>query len=159
MENEKQSQSQEAGKKKGYKKWVIIAVVVLIFYAIGSSSLKKAKEQANEQKNKGVVEQTTSEVKKTSESKKQEDDGKSHNNEAWVCAQIKVEGMLASPKSADFEFGGATKSTTALGDEKYEIKSYVDAQNAFGAEVRQNFECTVKYKADSDSCETNCSLL
>jgi hypothetical protein len=159
MENENRSQPQEAGKKKGYKKWVIIAVAAIIFYAIGSSSLKKAKEQADKQKNKGAVEQTASEVKKISELKEQKDDRKNHNNEAWICAWIRVEGMLTSPKSADFEFGGATKLTTALGDEKYEIKSHVDAQNAFGAEIRQNFECTVKYKADSNSCETKCSLL
>ncbi len=67
MENENQSQPQEAGKKKGYKKWVIIAVVVIIFYAIGSSSVKQAKERADEQKNKGTVTQTEQKTESNSQ--------------------------------------------------------------------------------------------
>ena len=30
-----------------------------------------------------------------------------------------------------------------LGDDTYRLRSYVDAENAFGGEVRTNFVCTV----------------
>lgn len=87
------------------------------------------------------------------------DDGRSRKDEAWTCAQMKIEGMLLSPKSADFEFGGATNSTKAIGDEKYEIKSYVDSENAFSAKIRKNFECTVKLINEDNSCETYCKFI
>jgi hypothetical protein len=82
-----------------------------------------------------------------------------NKNDAWVCAQMKIEDMLLSPKSADFEFGGATNSTKAIGNEKYEIKSYVDSENAFSAKIRKNFECTVKIKTEDNSCETYCKFI
>ena len=80
-------------------------------------------------------------------------------NDAWVCAQMKIESMLLSPKSADFEFGGATNSTKYIGNEKYEIKSYVDSDNAFSAKIRKNFECTVKLINEDNSCETYCKFM
>lgn len=87
-----------------------------------------------------------------------ETDEMDKSNEAWVCAQMKIKEMLKSPKSAEFEFGGATKSTKAIGNEKYEIKSYVDAENSFGAKIRSNFECTVTYETKSNTCESYCKF-
>jgi hypothetical protein len=82
-----------------------------------------------------------------------------NRNDAWICAQMKIKDMLLSPKSADFEFGGMVDSTKAIGNEKYEIKSYVDAENAFSAKIRQNFECTVKLINEDNSCETDCKFI
>ncbi len=82
-----------------------------------------------------------------------------YNHEAWVCAQLKVEKMLKNPSSAEFQFGGATVATTPLGNNKYKVESYVNAQNSFGATARQNFTCIVTYKPDTDSCITACNFL
>ncbi len=81
-----------------------------------------------------------------------------YSHKAWVCAQLKVEKMLKSPSSARFEFGGATYSTKSLGNNKYKVDSYVDAQNSFGASIRQQFTCNITYKPKSESCKTTCSF-
>lgn len=62
----------------------------------------------------------------------------SDNRDAWVCAQDVVEEHLKSPSTADF--CSYTEATiTPLGNNRYEIKGYVDAQNGFGAMVRSYF--------------------
>ena len=85
------------------------------------------------------------------------DGSNSNNRDAWVCAQDVVEEHLKSPSTADF--CSYTEATiTPLGNNRYEIKGYVDAQNGFGATVRsyftvrltltangyKNAECTIK---------------
>lgn len=63
---------------------------------------------------------------------------------AWVMCQQFIEERLRSPKSADYP-AGYDRYTTDLGGGRYRVKAYVDAQNAFGVEIRTPFECTVKY--------------
>lgn len=63
--------------------------------------------------------------------------------EALTMCQQFVKGRLRSPASADFPWAHAGR-VTALGGGQYRIRSYVDAQNAFGAEVRTDFVCTVQ---------------
>jgi len=63
--------------------------------------------------------------------------------EALTMCQQFVKDRLRSPKSADFPWASDGR-VTALGSGQYRIRSYVDAQNAFGAEVRTNFTCTVQ---------------
>ena len=58
---------------------------------------------------------------------------------AWAYMQLFVEKRLKSPKSADFPFGGY-RHVTSLGGGRYKVQSYVDAKNAFGVEIRTNFE-------------------
>ena len=65
---------------------------------------------------------------------------------AWAYMQIFVEKRLKSPKSADFPFGGGTYHTKDLGNGRYEVNSYVDSQNAFGANIRTHFDGTIKRK-------------
>ena len=67
-------------------------------------------------------------------------------NGAWAYMQIFVEQRLKSPKSADFPFGGGTYHTTDLGGGRYKINSYVDAENAFGANIRTHFNGVIKRK-------------
>jgi hypothetical protein len=66
---------------------------------------------------------------------------------AWVMCQQFIEERLKAPKSADFP-AGYDRFTTDLGDGRYRVKAYVDAQNSFGAEIRTNFECTVRYSGN-----------
>lgn len=68
--------------------------------------------------------------------------------DAWVFAQNTVESKLKSPGTAKFP-RYSSSFVTDLGSNKYRIKSYVDAQNSFGALIRENFivelEITGKY--------------
>lgn len=68
--------------------------------------------------------------------------------DAWVFTQYLVEQHLKSPKSAKFPFGGAQNHVEETVPGIYIIRSYVDAKNAFGAEIRQHFFCKLQRKSD-----------
>lgn len=71
----------------------------------------------------------------------QKKDGDVHG--AWAYMQLFVEKRLNSPKSADFPFG-VYRHVTPLRSGRYKVQSYVDAKNAFGVEIRTNFEGIIK---------------
>lgn len=66
--------------------------------------------------------------------------------DAWAYIQLFVERQLKSPKDAKFPFGGH-RDVEALGDGRFKVRSYVDATNSFGAQVRTRFECVVKRRS------------
>lgn len=68
---------------------------------------------------------------------------------AIICTNY-VERALKSPKSADFPFGNAEGGTQRFPDQRYKIRSYVDAKNAFGAEIRTWYVCDIQYKSGED---------
>ena len=57
---------------------------------------------------------------------------------------------LRAPGSADYPFGHVT-SVETLGNNRYRLASYVDAENAFGGDVRTTFVCVVEGSGDDDS--------
>lgn len=74
--------------------------------------------------------------------------------EAWTVCQQFVERRLKSPASAKWA-AGFNDFTTHLGNGRYQAKAWVDSQNAFGAMLRTNFECTVAHvKGDDWRLET-----
>ena len=63
-------------------------------------------------------------------------------NDAKVCAKKAVEDQLKSPSTA--KFCTYTEMTaTNLGGNKWKITGYVDAQNSFGATLRENWTVTL----------------
>lgn len=71
---------------------------------------------------------------------------------AYTIACETLKGKLKAPATADFPSEGATLHTTMTADSMALIKSYVDAQNSFGANLRTNFVGAIKYKGgDPDS--------
>lgn len=76
---------------------------------------------------------------------------------AIICSNL-VEKSLKSPKSADFPFGKAEGGTQRFADQRYKIRSYVDAQNSFGAEIRTWYLCDIKYLAGTDADMRNWSV-
>jgi hypothetical protein len=73
---------------------------------------------------------------------------------AWTMAQMFVKDHLKSPGSADFgsllkEYQSPNERVEDLGDGKYRVTGWVDAQNAFGAKIRNRFGVTVQYTGDS----------
>ena len=66
---------------------------------------------------------------------------------AAVMAEEFIKKELKSPGSAKFPWYNDSM-VTDLGNGKYRYVSYVDSQNGFGALLRTNFICTVKYVGD-----------
>ncbi|GAB3102221.1 hypothetical protein GCM10027159_27790 [Lysobacter terrae] len=65
-------------------------------------------------------------------------EGTANTAEAWAYMEQFVKQRLKSPATADFPFGGH-RDVEALGDNRYLVRSYVDSQNSFGAQVRTHF--------------------
>lgn len=64
--------------------------------------------------------------------------GKDRSKDAWVCAKKYVEDNLKSPSTAEFcKYTDAT--VMRVGEDEYIIHGYVDAENSFGATVRQTW--------------------
>jgi len=76
--------------------------------------------------------------------------------EACTYAQIEVESLLKSPSSADFPACSSMSITQGKGLE-YDVNSYVEAQNSFGAQIRTEFTCSVKL-TDGDTYYVSCDL-
>ncbi len=66
--------------------------------------------------------------------------------EAWAQIQLFVEQRLTNPRSAKFPFGGH-RLVVALGEDRYRVRSYVEATNSFGATVRTNFDGVLKRRS------------
>lgn len=71
----------------------------------------------------------------------------SARNDAWVYTQFLVERHLKSPKSARFEYGGVER-VKETGPGIFIVRSYVDAKNSFGTDIRQYFFCKLQRKSD-----------
>lgn len=69
---------------------------------------------------------------------------------AWVACQDFVDRRLLAPRDAAYPFS-SRGHVTPLGDGVYRVRAYVDAPNVFGARIRKPFDCTVQYKAATDS--------
>lgn len=61
---------------------------------------------------------------------------------AKVCAVKAVEDKLKSPSTADF-CSYTSMTATDLGNNKWKVSGYVDAQNSFGAVVREYWTVTL----------------
>lgn len=63
--------------------------------------------------------------------------------DAWICAKKCVQDNLKTPSTADFP--SYSKSYVSfLGNSKYKISAYVDAENGFGAMIRSDFTVTLE---------------
>jgi predicted nucleic acid-binding Zn ribbon protein len=65
------------------------------------------------------------------------------DTQVYITSKGFVEPVLKSPSSADFPF--ADYRFFDLGDDKYKIVSYVDAQNSFGADIRSDYSVILSY--------------
>lgn len=62
---------------------------------------------------------------------------------AMQYCESAVKQCLRSPGSADFQYGHASR-VISLDNDKYRLRSFVDSQNAFGAQMRTHFLCEVQ---------------
>jgi hypothetical protein len=63
--------------------------------------------------------------------------GDGNKVEAWFLAENDVKNTLNSPSSASFP-GYDDSYVSDMGNNRYIVRAYVDADNAFGAKLRQN---------------------
>lgn len=70
---------------------------------------------------------------------------------AWVMCQQFVKMNLKAPASADFggllagDWQDPNTHAIHMGNGKYRCTGFVDAQNSFGAQIRNQFGLTIKY--------------
>lgn len=73
---------------------------------------------------------------------------------AYNYAKDFVKKKLKSPSSAVFpDSQHKVDNTEYVGNATYEINSYVDSQNSFGAMIRTNFSCTIYFENGSVFCK------
>lgn len=69
---------------------------------------------------------------------------------AFVMAQVFVERELLAPATAEFPGASFNEHTKYLGNKQYEVNSWVDSQNGFGAVIRTHYRAVVEYWGDHD---------
>lgn len=74
--------------------------------------------------------------------------------EAYTACQGFVRDRLKAPSTADFPWVKSSDVTESLGDGRYRVRSYVDAQNSFGAMIRNSYDCTVRYRSGAWTAES-----
>ena len=67
---------------------------------------------------------------------------------AHTAAKTFVERRLRSPSTAEFPWVRAKEVVTYLGDQKYRVESYVDAENGFGSMVRSQYTAVIEDAGD-----------
>ena len=63
---------------------------------------------------------------------------------SYIQCQLHIENRLKAPSSADFP-ASSLVNIQDVGNKVFEIRSYVDAQNAFGAMIRTKYFCKIQY--------------
>lgn len=75
---------------------------------------------------------------------------------AYVICKSFVKDSLKSPGTADFPF--LEYEVTKQGTNSFSVKSYVDAQNSFGANIRTYFVCRITFRGGDWSDRSNWTL-
>lgn len=73
--------------------------------------------------------------------------------EALVLSQECVKDNLKCPSTAEFASG--TKNVTQINDTTFDVSSYVDSQNSFGAMIRTYYSCTITFNSQGKYFCTN----
>lgn len=73
--------------------------------------------------------------------------------EAYNNARDFVKKRLKSPSSAKFpDSQQKVDDTEYIGDNTYKIRSYVESQNSFGAMIRTDFSCKIRFEGRDVYC-------
>ena len=69
--------------------------------------------------------------------------GERNEGVAYVMSQQFVMRSLRAPSTAEFPSWPSEYNVRAIGDCRYEVVAYVDAQNGFGAMIRSRYSATM----------------
>lgn len=132
----------EANKQPNIRlKKMLVVLGFLIFLIFSVNSCEKAKNPKLKSSPQTQVE-------------KKDEEGTT----AKICAKNEVKKSLKSPSSADFPWNlGSVLSVNQ--ESSYLVKGYVDAENSFGAEIRNSYVCIVDI-VDSEKfiCNSECTI-
>lgn len=71
---------------------------------------------------------------------------------AFVMSQTFVSRQLKAPSTAKFPYiTDSGVSSVSLGECKFKVRAYVDAQNGFGAMIRTRYSADMEYLPDEDA--------
>ncbi|NFM25195.1 hypothetical protein FDB84_12300 [Clostridium sporogenes] len=146
----------EKVKKPFYKKWWfwVLAIVILASLGQGTGDKKKTQDTVTKQEQKKDSAKESVEKKaKAEKEKKAKEDAKKEDNKATLISTAKevVKKNLKAPSTAKFPWSfGEYKIQESKSENKdmvvYTVSGYVDAENSYGAKLRNNFivklECT-----------------
>lgn len=68
---------------------------------------------------------------------------------AFVMCQDFVRDRLKSPSTAAFPTIREAR-VQSVGEQEWQVRSHVDAQNSFGAELRTEWSCDIEYLGDEE---------
>jgi len=71
-------------------------------------------------------------------------DTRSDKVKAWVVAESQIERSLKAPSTADFQSYNESNVIYQYNKGTYMVSIYVDAENSFGAKIREYFNIEVK---------------
>ena len=115
---------------KNEKKHLISIISLLLFcvFALGSSDTE-TNTNSNTNSNTNISWET-----------------KNNRSMAYIMMEDFIKSQLKSPSTAKFPgvFAGKLDHVSAIGNQTYIIRSYVDSQNGFGAIIRTNFIGKIK---------------
>jgi hypothetical protein len=103
--------------------------------------LKKIVDETHENEISSEINQKTNTKPAVEYEREPNDNDKSF---AWVVAVRAVKERLKAPSTAKFPWSSHGQYIKEIGDRTFVVKSYVDAENSFGAKLRNNFIVKVK---------------
>ena len=106
----------------------------------------------------GIKVRTAAAAQAAAERAKIVKDMEQYNVYATVCAQQEVTAMLKAPSTAKFPWGSADSILYSPEKKTFDVISYVDAENGYGAMMRTNYVCTVADHHDTNMCDAQCQL-
>ena len=71
-------------------------------------------------------------------------------NDAFFMAQQFVEDELKSPSTASYGWQIAEETVTDLGASRFQVNFWVDAENSFGANIRNNVRAVVRHNSEDN---------
>lgn len=123
-------------KRKGVSLWwlVIVSAAVVALVANSINSPAPAASTAAPKASKPQAEPTAAEIRQRNEDRRRAS--------VITYCEKEVKSRLISPNSADFAW--LDRVVKKMPDNLYVVNSYVDAKNAFNAEIRVNWRCFAK---------------
>ncbi len=110
-------------------------------YVIEAARMAVDEARAAEEKRQKVAAETAQMIAKEC--------GEKNKGMAFVMSQNFVKRQLRAPATADFPSWPSEYRVQAIGDCKYQVESYVDAQNGFGALIRSNYSAAMQFFPES----------
>lgn len=132
----------------------IVALCIAIFHKQTPAEIAQAKRDKFVEDSIATATNNREQAKAVSQKRiADSSDAASKSEDAYFMSQEFLKKRLKAPATAKFpDYSEAY--VHYLGDSIYTVVAYVDAQNTFGALLRNNYHCSLKYEGDNWSAIT-----